>query len=231
MLTGALRKAARPCVAVRLSNASPHFSEIFTGARFLGPRKALKQLQAAADCTTHSSRQACRQVITVAQWCTAYARMVPQLCSPLATKSSLVPVPTVMMMMMKALWVRAPFGAPRAYLVTACFSQLGLFRQWRVSILLPALAGLSGSYIMCACARAPCCLRAHGFVPHLSVHPHADHNACYVLGLHSAGLGRSVMQNEYCGIPSITYFRQHAHRLGCTSFRGTNSSAKSAERL
>jgi hypothetical protein len=154
VLTGALRKAARPCVAVRLSNASPHFSEIFTGARFLGPRKALKQLQAAADCTTHSSRQACRQVITVAQWCTAYARMVPQLCSPLATKSSLVPVPTVMMMMMKALWVRAPFGAPRAYLVTACFSQLGLFRQWRVSILLPALAGLSGSYIMCTQAAA-----------------------------------------------------------------------------
>jgi len=35
----------------------------------------------------------------------------------------------MMMMMMKALWVRAPFGAPRAYLVTACFSQLGLLRQ------------------------------------------------------------------------------------------------------
>jgi len=35
----------------------------------------------------------------------------------------------MMMMMMKALWVRAPFGAPRAYLVTACFSQLGLIRQ------------------------------------------------------------------------------------------------------
>ncbi len=199
MLTGALREAARPCVAVRLSSALPHFSETFTGAHFSGPRRTITQLQAAADCTTHSSRQACRQVITVAQWFTAHARIVPQLCSPLATKSSLVPVTTV--------------------------------ASEHSSILLPALAGLSGSYIMCACARAPCCLRAHGFVPHLSVHPHADHNACYVLGLHSAGLGRSVMQNEYCGIPSITYFRQHAHRLGCTSFRGTNSSAKSAERL
>jgi hypothetical protein len=30
-------------------------------------------------------------------------------------------------MMMMTLWVRAPFGALRAYLVTACFSQPGLF--------------------------------------------------------------------------------------------------------
>ena len=87
VLTGALRKAARPCVAARLSIASPHSSEVFTGARFSGPTTTHKQLQAAADCTTHSNRQACRQAITVVQWCTAYARIVPQLAAPTRFKS------------------------------------------------------------------------------------------------------------------------------------------------